>query len=48
MTEGQDFRVERSSGAEALPNRMEQREDERAHVVRNVQASPRRLNRLNK
>ena len=47
MTEGQDLRVECSSAANGLPNRIEQREDDREHVARNVSRSEPKFNQLN-
>lgn len=45
----QDLRVERKSGSEGserLPNRIEQREDDREHVAGNVSGSSSKFNRL--
>ncbi|HXX18314.1 MAG TPA: hypothetical protein VEJ46_02825 [Candidatus Acidoferrum sp.] len=36
MAKGEDLRVKRGSGAEALPNRVEQRENDREHAGSNV------------
>jgi hypothetical protein len=47
MTEGQDLRVECSSAPEALPNRIEQREDDFEHVAGNVPGSWLKFNWLN-
>ena len=47
MTECQDLRVECSSAPEALPNRIEQREDDLEHVAANVPGSSLKFNWLN-
>jgi hypothetical protein len=47
MTEGQDLHVECSSTPEALPNRIERREDDVEHVAGNVPGSSLKFNRLN-
>jgi hypothetical protein len=46
MTEGQHLRAECSSAPEALPNRIEQREDDLEHVAGNVQGSSLKFNWL--
>lgn len=47
VTKGQDLRMERSSVAKSLPNRIDQREDDREPVARNVSGSASKFNRLN-
>jgi hypothetical protein len=47
MPEGKNLRVERSSGAESLPKRREQRENDREHVVCNVSGCSSKFNWLN-
>ena len=47
VAEDENLRVKRRSGAKALPNRVEQREDDREHVARNVSKSSRKFNWLN-
>ena len=47
VPEGKDLRVERSSGAESLPQRKEQRENDREHVVCNVSGCSSKFNWLN-
>jgi hypothetical protein len=47
MTEGENLRMERSSGAETLPKRIEQREDDRENIPGKLSGSRRKFNWLN-
>ena len=47
MAEGENLGVERNSGAKALPDRMEERENDREHVAGKLSPGPRKFNRFN-